>query len=56
MTLLTDEIRAFIGQEATYEAPEALGAASFRYFALAIGDENPVYQKGNRAPDLRLRD
>jgi acyl dehydratase len=43
MTLLTDEIRAWIGREATYVAPEELGRNAIRYFALAIGDENPLY-------------
>lgn len=43
MTMLTDEIRAWIGREAIYEAPEALGRASIRAFALAVGDDNPVY-------------
>lgn len=41
--LLTDEIRALVGREAVYTAPEELGRAAFRYFALAVGDDNPVY-------------
>lgn len=43
MTLLTDEVRAWVGREAVYEAPEELGRAAIRYFALAVGDENPLY-------------
>lgn len=43
MSLLTDDIRAWIGKEAVYTAPEALGRAAIRYFARAIGDENPLY-------------
>lgn len=43
MTLLTDELKAWIGREVTYAGPEELGRAGFRYFALAIGDENPLY-------------
>ena len=43
MSLLTDEVRAWIGREAVYEAPEAIGRAAIRYFALAVGDENPLY-------------
>lgn len=43
MSLLTDEIRAWIGREAVYEAPEELGRASIRAFARAVGDENPLY-------------
>ncbi len=43
-TLLTDELKAWIGREVKYTAREELGRASIRYFALAIGDENPLYQ------------
>lgn len=43
MTLLTDEIKAFVGREVRYTAPDALGAAAFRYFALAVGDDEPIY-------------
>ncbi len=41
--LLTDELRSWIGREVKYAAQEELGRASIRYFALAIGDENPLY-------------
>jgi len=41
--MLTDEVRAFIGREVVYEAPEEVGRASIRYFATAIGDENLLY-------------
>lgn len=41
--LLTDEIRALVGREVVYTAPEELGRAAMRYFALAVGDDNPVY-------------
>ena len=41
MSLLTDEVRALVGRTRTYTAPEPLGRASIRYFALAIGDDNP---------------
>jgi acyl dehydratase len=43
MTLLTDEVKAWIGKEAVFEAPEELGRASIRYFALAVGDDNPLW-------------
>lgn len=43
MTMLTEEVRAWIGREAVYEAPEELGRASIRAFAAAIGDDNPLY-------------
>ena len=50
MSLLTEELRAFIGREAHYPAREELGRASIRYFALAIGDDNPLYVDGAVAP------
>jgi acyl dehydratase len=43
MTLLTHELKSWIGREAHYLAREELGRASIRYFALAMGDENPLY-------------
>lgn len=43
MALLTDELRNCIGRQVTYRAREELGRASIRYFALALGDDNPLY-------------
>jgi acyl dehydratase len=43
MALLTEELKSWIGREAHYPAHEELGRASIRYFALAIGDDNPLY-------------
>ncbi|MEV0720052.1 MaoC family dehydratase N-terminal domain-containing protein [Asanoa sp. NPDC050611] len=43
MSLLTDEMRALLGTRRVYTAPEAFGAAAFRYFGLAVGDDNPLY-------------
>lgn len=40
---ITDELRQCVGREATYEAPDELGRSSFRYFALALADDNPIY-------------
>ncbi len=42
-TLLTDDLRARIGETRVYVAPEPIGRAAFRYFAQAIGDDNPLY-------------
>lgn len=36
-------LRAWVGREARYTAPEEVGRASIRYFARAVGDDNPVY-------------
>lgn len=49
-TLLTDEVRAHLGREVTYTAPEPLSAAAFRYFALAVGDDNPRWRQGVAPP------
>ncbi len=43
MSLLTEELRARIGETAIYTAPEYCGRPAFRYFASAVGDENPLY-------------
>lgn len=43
MSLLTDEIRALMQERRVYTAPEPLGAAAGRYFAMAVGDDNPLY-------------
>jgi len=40
----TDELRSWVGREVTYEAPEELGRAAIRYFAVATGDDNPLYR------------
>jgi acyl dehydratase len=37
-----------------YTAPEPFGAAAFRYFALAVGDANPLYTDGDFARDHGL--
>ena len=62
-----EELKSWIGREVTYTAPEELGAASIRYFALALGDENPLFRDeayaetysarlDDRAADAGLRD
>jgi acyl dehydratase len=43
VSLLTEEMRALIGREVVYTAPEELGRASIRYFAEAVGDGNRLY-------------
>ena len=50
MSLLTDEVRGLKGRSATYTAPEPLGRAAIRYFALATGDDNPAHLAGEVAP------
>jgi acyl dehydratase len=43
VNLLTPEVQACVGQTVDYVAPEPLGRASIRYFALALGDRNPLW-------------
>jgi len=50
VSLLTEEVRALVGRSRTYTAPEPLGRASIRYFAMATGDDNPAYLAGDVAP------
>ena len=50
-TLLTDEVKAWIGREATYTAPEELGRASIRYFAMAVGHQGAI---GDIAPPTMI--
>jgi len=42
-SLLTAELKQWIGREFRYTAPEEIGRASIRYFALAVGDDNRLY-------------
>jgi hypothetical protein len=55
MSLLTDELRARVGERRVYHAPEAMGAAAGRYFALAVGDANPLYTDAAYAREHGLR-
>jgi len=41
---ISGELRACIGREATYTAPEEIGRAGIRLFALAMQDGNPMHQ------------
>ena len=54
--LLTKELKALVGKEAVYEAPEELGRAAIRYFATAIGDRNPIYVDAAVARSAGFRD
>ncbi len=56
MSLLTPEIEALVGTTRRYTAPEPFGAASGRYFALAIGDQNPLYSDPDYARAQGLAD
>jgi acyl dehydratase len=42
-SLIIPEIQNLRGTETTFSAPEEVGKASIRRFAVAIGDDNPLY-------------
>ena len=52
---ITEEVKACIGREVSYTAPEELGRSALRYFALATGDPNPIYQDDEFAAQTRHR-
>lgn len=56
MGMLTDEIRAAIGRTVTYHAPDAVSRAAIRYFATAVGDDNPIYRDLDTARSVGLPD
>jgi len=47
--MLTEELKAWIGREAHYPAREEIGRAAIRYFAVAMGDDNPLYRDDDYA-------
>jgi acyl dehydratase len=49
VALLSEELKDWIGREESYPAREEMGRASIRYFALAIDDDNPLYQDDDYA-------
>jgi|SRR5581483_4782 len=55
-TRITDDLKAWIGREVTYTAPEEIGRASIRYFALALRDDNPIYSDPEFAKRTRHGD
>ena len=50
---ISDELKSWIGREVTYTAPEELGRPAIRYFALATGDGNPLYNDDAEAAASR---
>jgi acyl dehydratase len=56
MPLLTNELRARLGEVRTYSAPEPLSRASIRYYAIAVGDTNPLYTDREAAHAAGWRD
>jgi acyl dehydratase len=48
--------RAFIGREYSFDPPFEVGRELIRHFALAIGDNNPIYHDVAAAKDAGHRD
>ena len=53
---LIAKLKATIGEEAVFQAPDELGRPSFRQYALAIGDFNPLYSDRDFAQSHGMRD
>ena len=56
MSDLLEQLKQTVGQEIVFQAPDELGRASLRQYALAIGDFNPVYSDREFAQAHGLRD
>ena len=53
---ILDKIRAHVGKEVVIQSPDEFSRASFRKYALAIGDFNPLYRDREFAKKYGLRD
>ena len=51
-----EKLKSNVGKELVFQAPEEIGAGSFRMYALAIGDLNPLYTDKRFAKKHGLRD
>lgn len=51
--LLNDDLKQCIGREVSYIAPEEVGQAAIRCYALALEDENPLYRDEQFAKSTR---
>ena len=53
---LLAKLKSSVGQEVVYRAPDEMGRPSFRQYALAIGDFNPLYSDKEFAQGHGLKD
>ncbi len=53
---LFEKLKATVGQELVFEAPDEIGRSAFRQYALAVGDFNPLYSDREHATANGLRD
>lgn len=53
---LLDRLKATVGQELVFQAPDEIGRSAFRQYALAVGDFNPLYSNREHAATHGLHD
>lgn len=53
---LLEQLKATVGRELVLQAPDEIGRAAFRQYALAVGDFNPLYSDRGHADANGLRD
>ena len=53
---LFEQLKATVGRELVFQAPDEIGRSAFRQYALAVGDFNPLYSDGEHAAVHGLRD
>ena len=53
---LIEQLKATVGRELVLDAPDEIGRAAFRQYALAVGDFNPLYSSREIAASNGLRD
>ena len=53
---LLEQLKATVGQELVFQAPDEIGRSAFRQYALAIGDFNPLYLDHEQATTHGLPD
>ena len=46
---LLERLKATVGQELVFNAPDEIGRPAFRQYALAVGDFNPLYSDREHA-------
>ena len=53
---LLEQLKATVGRELVFRAPDEIGRSAFRQYALAVGDFNPLYSDRAAAAAHGLRD
>ena len=46
---LLEQLKATVGRELVFQAPDEIGRPAFRQYALAVGDFNPLYSDREQA-------